>query len=308
MIVAALETQYAFDRYADGNLKEGLVYYNDFNGNFLDGYKIQDGLTTKRYVADSGVQHAGFFLLALIQNFDDPNCWNTDNLPGDNQLAEVVVTAPARNNNNSFQEIFFYNYDVPTSGNDIPGGGTGGGGSSSSSFVFNEDSMIFEEGNKPLEEYDDKCTGVNRIWELSQNSGDEFAAVLTTDGAILITEQLNSNGGGIGGIYQYSGITYYQYPISQGAPARGYLGQIESAGRYFIPITATIHSHTPCINDGTDGITNNEIDLDQNFASSYPNINHFIIGCNAIGQFNGDSNQVFNIQSGSLSTLCNNIN
>ncbi len=43
-------------------------------------------------------------------------------------------------------------------------------------------------------------------------------------------------------------------------------------------------------------------------AINYPNINHYIVGCNAIGQFNGDANQAFNIQNGNLNTLCNNIN
>ncbi len=131
VLIAVLETQYAFERYSDGDLKNGLVYYNDFDGNFLDAYKIQDGLTTKRYVLSGAVQEAGFFLAMLLQNFDDPNCWNTDNLPDDSQLDEVIVTAPSQNNNNSVKEIFIFHYVIPTSGNNSPGGG--GGGSSGTS-------------------------------------------------------------------------------------------------------------------------------------------------------------------------------
>ncbi len=173
---------------------------------------------------------------------------------------------------------------------------------------FDENLVFYEEGVKPIYEFDNKCGGIQKIWSLSQSSGNEFAAVLTTDGAILITQQLNSNGGGMSGIYEHNGKTYYQYPISLGAPSRDYSGQLQSAGRYFIPIKATIHSHTPCLNDGTDGITNNNIDDDQNFASNYSGVNHFILGCEAIGQFNGNSNNAFNIQNGNLNTLCNNIN
>lgn len=176
---------------------------------------------------------------------------------------------------------------------------------SSNNFVFNENEMIYDEGDKPLEEFNNKCTGINRVWQLSQASGDEYAAVLTTDGAILITQQLNSNGGGIIGIYNHNGNTYYQYPASQGSPSRTYAGQLNVSGRYFIPISATLHSHTPCINDG---ITNNTINDDQAFANHYPNVNHYIIACNAIGQFSGNSNTAFNIRHANLSTLCNNIN
>lgn len=175
-------------------------------------------------------------------------------------------------------------------------------------FEFNAEEMIFEEGDKPLEEYDNKCAGINRIWQLSQANGDEYAGVLTTDGAILITQQLNPSGGGISGIYNFNGNTYYQYPASQGSPSRTYAGQLFASGRYFIPIVSSIHSHTPCINDGSDGITNNIINDDKAFASHYSNINHFIIGCNAIGQFNGSSNQAFNILNGSLNSICNNVN
>jgi hypothetical protein len=176
------------------------------------------------------------------------------------------------------------------------------------SFVFNEEEMIFDEGNKPLEEYDNKCIGINRIWDLSQSSGNEYAGVLTSAGAILITQQVGHSGGGISGIYNYNGSSYYQYPLSQGMPARTYAGQLVSAGRYFIPIVTSIHSHTPCINDGTDGITNNIISDDQAFATHYLNINHYIIGCSAIGQFDGTSNQAFNISNGNLNSICNNIN
>ena len=172
--------------------------------------------------------------------------------------------------------------------------------------IFNENDLIYEDGVKPLFEYEDKCEGLIALWELSQ-SGNEFAGVLTTNGSFLITQELDPNGGGLGGIYNLNGQTYYQYPIAEGAPSGAYSGMLESVGRYFIPITTTVHSHSPCITDGTDGITNNIINDDMNFASNYPNATHFIIGCDAIGQFDGASNQAFNIELGDLSELCANI-
>ena len=186
---------------------------------------------------------------------------------------------------------------------------TSGEGTSGNTVITEEEIVeITDDGFKPIYEDDNKCNGVNQLWNYSQSSGDEYAAVLTTDGAILITQQLNTTGGGISGIYEFNGNTYYQYPTSQGAPSRTYQGQLISSGRYFIPISATLHSHTPCLNDGTDGITNNTINDDQNFAQRFSNIKHYIIGCNAIGEFNGNSNQAFNIQTGNLSSTCHNIN
>ncbi len=233
-------------------------------------------------------------------------------------MPEVTVTFTNTNLNNSYsytrivwQSINSYISAYPSSSNyysiETTYSSGGGGYVASNSAIYDESLVYYDDGDKPIYESDNKCKGLNQLWAYSQNSGDEYAGVLTTDGAILITQQLDIDGGGVNGIYEYKGITYYQYPTSQGAPSRTYQGQLESAGRYFIPIMATIHSHTPCLNDGTDGITNNSIDDDQDFASHYPNINHYIIACNAIGQFNGNGNRAFNIQTGSLSITCNSI-
>jgi len=172
--------------------------------------------------------------------------------------------------------------------------------------IFDEDDLIYEDGVKPLFEYEDKCEGIIAMWELSQG-GNEFAGVITLNGAFLITQELDPTGGGLGGIYNLNGQTYYQYSIAEGAPSGVYPGVIESLGRYFIPISTTVHSHSPCVLDDTDGITNNIINDDMLFASRYPNASHFIIGCGAVGEFDGTSNQAFDIETGSIEELCTNI-
>ncbi|WP_289021961.1 hypothetical protein [uncultured Salegentibacter sp.] len=271
----------------------GEIMVADLDGNFIIGYRVKQGMLTHTVFDNNN------------SNKLSSKCETDDSCGFHMSQGDVVVTAPIPyvsithiypNNDGGGGENTYYS----------PGGGAGT--VSTGAFSFNLNEMIFDEGDKPLEEYDDKCTGISRVWELSQRDGDEYAAVLTLDGAILITQQLGTRGGGISGIYNYNGTTYYQYPASQGRPSRTYSGQLNSSDRYFIPIIATMHSHTPCINDGTNGITNNTINDDQNFANYYPNINHYIIGCNAVGQFNGSSNQVFNVHTGNLNTICNNIN
>jgi hypothetical protein len=321
----------------DGRIIEAKMYFNELDGKFIDGYKIENGKITKRLVIkkETNIQKASLFL--LFQSRVDVNeewCY-----PGPT-IEEIRVTAylnrgggsnistgPTSHGIGGILGISTYYMGSPNSSNN----NSGGGGASYTNInsvagslytyasnerelaegeeiKFDEDLVYYEEGVKPIHEFDNKCDGIQKIWSLSQIDKNEFAAVLTDDGAILITQELNPNGGGIAGIYSYNGKTYYQYPISQGVPSRTYLGQLQSAGRYFIPIKATIHSHTPCLNDGSDGITNRNIDDDQNFASNYPSVNHYIIGCGAIGQFNQNSNNAFNIKNGNLNTLCTNIN
>lgn len=166
----------------------------------------------------------------------------------------------------------------------------------------------FGSSSKPLEEHNNKSTGIVRLWDMSQQTNKEIFGVLTKDGAILITQVLQSSSGGITGIYSHETKTHHQYPTNQGVPSRVYAGMIMSAGRYFIPINATIHSHTPCSTDGTDRVSNQVINDDRSFASNHPNANHYIIGCGASAQFDGSSNQAYNIRFGTPSALSNNIN
>jgi uncharacterized protein YkuJ len=71
----------------DGKIIKATMYFNKLNGEFFDGYKIENGRITKRIVVKKGVniQKAGFMM--FFQSKQD--CWNEDNLPDDGMLEEV---------------------------------------------------------------------------------------------------------------------------------------------------------------------------------------------------------------------------
>ncbi|NOS94738.1 MAG: hypothetical protein HOP30_22735 [Cyclobacteriaceae bacterium] len=157
-------------------------------------------------------------------------------------------------------------------------------------------------GNKPISEFEDKCIGLQSIWDNYPNN--EVYGFITTDGKLLVTNVLPINGGSASGPYTYNGTTYYPYPSSQGPPIGNYTGMIQTAGYYLIPIVASVHTHTPCRTDGTNGVSHNIGDDDANFAASHPSINHWVIGCNAIAQYDNRSSNFFNLKSGKISSNC----
>lgn len=173
-------------------------------------------------------------------------------------------------------------------------------------------------GNKPVEEYDDKCEGTQAIWDLGTeypNNLSESNGVLTTDGAIFVLGKLPLFGTKVSGLYEYTDnlgniTTYYQYPAELGAPARNYEGMILSVNKYFIPISSYIHSHTECLNSGGNGLDGFAgSSADQDTADKFDNISHFVLGCGAIGQVipNGDGS-IQNITYGTISEVCDTIN
>ncbi|WP_336128462.1 hypothetical protein [Mesoflavibacter sp. CH_XMU1422-2] len=64
----------------NGNVIDGRIFFNDLNGRFLDGYVIENGLFTERYVVQSQTQQASLFPFMLLQESNQDDCWNTDNL------------------------------------------------------------------------------------------------------------------------------------------------------------------------------------------------------------------------------------
>lgn len=105
------------------------------------------------------------------------------------------------------------------------------------------------------------------------------------------------------------GEDYYIYPDSQGLPTLTYTGIQYQAGQYFIPIVATIHTHNQCLSDGTDGVTNQILSTgDAGLAASFPTINHYIIGCGALGTFSTANSSPVVISTDPLSTSCSLIN
>ena len=163
-------------------------------------------------------------------------------------------------------------------------------------------------GQRPLAEYSDKCQGAQGIWNMSLSNNREVVGLLTSDRKIIVVAMLGYDGGKWGGLYPYQGTTYYTYPDSEGAPLQSYSGLVQSAHQYFIPIVATIHTHSPCIQMGGDGISNMILSQgDQDLAARFQNINHFIIGCDALGKFNHYSDSPILLQSGNISSTCNQI-
>ena len=61
------------------NLINGRVFFNDLEGNFIDGYKIENGIFTKSYVIKKQIQKASLFSFLFFQSNDpEDSCWNVD--------------------------------------------------------------------------------------------------------------------------------------------------------------------------------------------------------------------------------------
>lgn len=167
--------------------------------------------------------------------------------------------------------------------------------------VFDEN-LVENMGPKPIMEFNNKCTGISNIWSNYPNN--EIFGYLTIDGKLIITNILPASGGTAAGLYHYDNTYYYPYPDSQGTPTGTYSGMVHSAGHYFIPVQASVHTHVPCRTDNTNGVSHPVGNDDKAFAQKYPGINHWVIGCGAVGQYNGINNNFYNVRSGNLSTIC----
>lgn len=190
-----------------------------------------------------------------------------------------------------------------------------GGDSSDIEAMFenlNDPTTILSPGPKPVAEYKDRCAGAQGLWDLGiQNNYVEVFGYLTPTGEIFATAILGSAGGDVGqGLYKFdTGLKisyYYYYPVSQGPPAQTYPGMMVVNGNYYIPVVASIHTHTPCLNDGPDGVSGHELgDDDKAIAPNNPNLRNYIIGCNGtIGSFSTASSFPKVLGSGSLSSTC----
>ncbi len=145
------------------------------------------------------------------------------------------------------------------------------------------------------------------MWNKGVNASRETLGVLTSDGNLLFTSISSSaTGGSIDGVNHIPGYTgvVYAYP-TQNNPMPTYAGTFVYGQYYCIPISATIHTHTPCVSDGTHGITGMNGVADFPMAGQFKEIKHYVIGCNAVVQF--DNNSYFNLKSGPLSSNCNDI-
>ena len=103
------------------NLINGRVFFNDLDGNFIDGYKIENGIFTKSYVIKKQIQKASLFSFLFFQSNDpEDSCWNlvvVGSFDG-GVLDEVIISAPGASSETEGED-----------GNDGNSGGGYGGGS-----------------------------------------------------------------------------------------------------------------------------------------------------------------------------------
>ncbi len=89
---------------SEGNVMNGRVFFNDLEGKFIDGYIIENGIFTKRYVIQPQAQQASFLSLFFFQSIStEGDCWNTDTLGefDGGVLEEVIITGnPGGESNN----------------------------------------------------------------------------------------------------------------------------------------------------------------------------------------------------------------
>jgi murein DD-endopeptidase MepM/ murein hydrolase activator NlpD len=129
-IIKAIESKDIQDVFGDGKLKNGKVFYHLFNGQFLDAYKIEEGIITKRLVKKEAKK------INTASKGDPEKCsenYNTSSIFCDNLLGEVTINASS----SSSYTIYYLSITVlelieadPSSGGGDPTA-TGGGGNSS---------------------------------------------------------------------------------------------------------------------------------------------------------------------------------
>jgi len=183
-----------------------------------------------------------------------------------------------------------------------------------SDFIFATITNKIKAGKKPLAEHLDKCVGLNSMWDRGTAGPilyPEIAGVLTSNGAILETAIMGEYGGETTGLIEVSGNTYYYYPTSEGPTTYPYPDTVTKFNHYYIPINAYIHTHSIAIetidDDGVTGERDNSDDL--RVKTLIPNINHYIIGDNTLGEMTlSGSDPVVILSNSTVSQMCSSIN
>lgn len=116
----------------DGTIIEAQMFFNELNGDFIDGYRIEDGKITKKIIVvkKPNVQKASMFMF-----FQEKEYWTTDCLEGGG-TNEIIVNAtpfpgirpgPTSHGISGFTNINVYSTGNPsTSSNYTSGGGVSG--------------------------------------------------------------------------------------------------------------------------------------------------------------------------------------
>ncbi len=272
----------------------GTVLVKDLNDNFLKGYAIKDNGKVYKVLSNS-VNSATKKQISVKST-----CTITDHF-----WCNTVSFEGSIGTHCVYEYTTMECTEAPPQ-ETLEGQNYGSGGSGTASTIgttFNPSLVPGGVGRKPLYIFPDKCAGLQYSWNnYPQN---EVTGYITDNGSVIVTGILDFDGGKSQGLYEQDGKYYYVYPTSNGAPQHE-VNSVISRDHYFIPIVAHFHTHTPCQNDGTNGVSHSVSDEDRDFAQRYPGLRNFAIGCNAIAQFDTGAS-FFNVQSGSLSSLCNNV-
>ncbi len=158
-----------------GSIINGRIYFNQINGTFIEGYRIEKGKFTKKIIVTNKpkVQKASFFF--FFQEDQDYDCWNTDTL-GEfegGQLDEVILTAPRIGGGGSSLSNLYSaisSYNAPT--NHIPSNPSyaGGGGTTSIGGRIFVDIVDRNEDGTPSDEEDLEYRILNNLTEACAKS------------------------------------------------------------------------------------------------------------------------------------------
>jgi|GEM_PF-2164977 len=178
--------------------------------------------------------------------------------------------------------------------------------------VYIKEVVLPAAGPKPMAEYTDKCVGMQAMWSKSAANRKERIGFVTENGGLIETHEGTYNSIPIDGLIRHAGKTYYHYEQPASAPLPTWPGTLTNTSnisdpskiRVYIPIVATVHTHNPCRDDGTNGVSHAVGLDDKTLATMHPHINHYVIGCGAVAQYNATNSQFYNVVTGALSSSC----
>ncbi|WP_299834915.1 M23 family metallopeptidase [uncultured Tenacibaculum sp.] len=122
--------------YSDGRLKQGKIFYHNYDGTFFDAYKITEGKISHRLVVREKVQEAGILpLFAFFQSNVNGECDESLDPNSEfcsNRLDEVTVGGSTTTHVFSTSPIHLFTaYGIGVSNGDVNDDSTSGGGGSS---------------------------------------------------------------------------------------------------------------------------------------------------------------------------------
>ena len=136
VIKNVLFTIFKHKQTSEGNILEATIFFNDLDGKFIDGYKIENGLFTKRLVPSNKVhiQEASFFSLALFPQStigDNEIFWCDGGMGGNLETVWLGTISNSNNNgsssNQTYQDFINSTHTQNDTGNNIGGSGAGTG-------------------------------------------------------------------------------------------------------------------------------------------------------------------------------------